>query len=381
VKIRKKIKRSCDAECQPLVDELLRHGAQEHIARRLAVRFWNLHQPQGLEVLQTFLATGWSVTELKELQDKNHAGSRSRPEELARAERRIVDAGWSEELARHVVIGCSDATSFTREALRTARAAFLQIGLQEQELRTLALQHSRALIAPVDIIQVWDIIRRQGPEPLARAGILCRSQPGSTKQLNGAPRPDEVAGTLDSVPESKTDERDLKRDWKSDLSKLFRLAAPTTSPDIHESTLAALSWIWDGSTQAAGVLDELARWMHIPKASSAREGLTASIRLIVRLCVDPTLQPFLRVSPECARFRLQIIRRFILKTEAQDFADAPQLLTLPWEKLPSEEWRYRVNAVKDHNLPVVNRQVLTLLFTPSRQIFSQELTRFKRPTR
>jgi hypothetical protein len=375
-------KRHCDSECQPLVEELARHDAPEHIARKLAVRFWNLHGPKALEILTTFLTSGWAVFELSELQDKGHEGSRLTSEELAFIEQRIIEAGWSAELARRVVINCPAAVHFSGEALRTALELYRHIGLEDADLRTLAIEYPRALATPRDIIQAWDIIRQQGRGRLARASALCRYQLTPTSAVDeaaGVNSPQAGAGAplASENDEANEDEEEVVRDWRHDLPVLFRLAAPSTEEGVCNAALVSFSWVYDGSTRAMEVLDELARWIEVPRVRDARENMP-SIRLIARLCADSELQPFLRLEPDAARFRLAVIRRFILKPEVHDLGSVPRLLVLPWEEFSSEEWRYRTNVLKDRGLPLLNSRILALLFKPLRQDFNQGVALLKR---
>jgi hypothetical protein len=383
---RKVQKTSLDAQSQQVMLELVSLGFNKEQARAIVIRLWNRCGERGISVIQLYLDHGWTPPEIVEHSRQNEQIWRRTPEVVFQSEQNLIDAGLSSELARRAIILHPCTTLFERDAVLTAIATYREVGLGDADFRYLALKHPRALIANPEVIRAWRIVHGSVHRGITSVHALTSGR--LTKDMQAyapmlpPPPPMNVDPADQDISDAPTDamededEGEHSRNWQKCVACILNITAPLDEPEPEKARIDELSWIWDGTTQAKAVLDELATWTGLTRNISASSADTKTLRFFSRILLESKLHPCLRLDPEVARYRLHVLRRFILND--RDVVDAPSFLLLPWENLPEREIRYRINALSDTRLVLANRDVLRALLEPKRETFHRKIEELKK---
>jgi len=366
----------CDAECQPLFDELIRHGASKSQARSIAVAFWNTFGAHALDQISAFHLNGWSISELIRLIRNRSVVWRQRPQALFDAERRLERAGLPTDAAHICVMRFEQAVLFDEDAVRNALETYRSIGVTEETIRVFAERRQHALIASPDVIHAWSRRYPVQNQRIEKITQLCLSPlPSLNAFLESVSEipvavperteaPSVAAQATVTEPDEEEPWDDPMRLWRQYLLHVIRVSSLVPAEALPAES--SLQWIWNGSTNAMRVLEEITRWVMFPKKRDATSN-SPVVRFLAKLCIEEELNAFLRLDTDVAHFRIATLRRFILPCERcpkKDFLQTPHLLLLPWETLKREEIRYRANRLTDLPKMPCHQQTVPLFFIP-----------------
>jgi len=376
----------------PIKDALLAYGVVEHLARAIAIRLRNQRGDDALSTIQQLHANGWTFVELVEHHKRNPEAWKHSADDLLVAEETLKAAGFPAELARRMVILHPVAMHLKLPALRETIQAFRRAGLTDQDLHRAGFSHPRAFLATPSDIHAWISDRKPGSSihtqsfytltrlstRTRRTGASCEGEHASRAP---PPPPSSARQIMSSKPlrlltAEETEKHTSTRDWRKEILAILQAVdpnAPTTAPP-H------LAWIWNGSTRAPAILNDLAIWVSLPKIILAASEQTASVMFFATLFKNTRFHEILRRSPEDIRVRVYAIRKYLASEDTPDpLTQRPDLLLYPWETMEEKEIRYRVNEIDHRGLPRTKPNVLRTLFLLSREGFHEALNKLQPP--
>lgn len=137
-------------------------------------------------------------------------------------------------------------------------------------------------------------------------------------------------------------------------------------------------WIWGHGSNGSKALTSLCRWLNLRRAierpvgadpASLSEEQLTRLKFVGQILRLERLRDILRLEQRTLEFRMAVLRRFI----DLDFVQDPTSLLKPWESLPPEELRYRVNEIVDRDRSPAEQPYTDMLLQPTREKFIESL--------
>jgi hypothetical protein len=373
-------RRSLDADSKPIMEKLIELQVKKPQAQKMAIRIWNRQNTEAISTLTQLLDAGWTAVEFCEHDEKNLNAWRHPAEVLLRAEQHLTEAGLGSELARRLVILHPIAVEFEPEPLSASIAAFRDVGMTDDHLRNIGLNQPRAFKVDPDSIRIWGTTRKPAAHPIkslyplisGRPNKAMRARLASPSRGDPPPPPPTPATKREDLPEYQDEHL---RNWHMDVPTILHIIDPL-EPKKEIERAKTYDWIWDGSTDAKRVLDELALWTGLRGHISASLNDSPVLSFFGRMLKEESMHAFLRLNPEAAKLRMHVVRRFILAKK--DILEKPELLLHPWERFTELEIRYRINELDSLGLRRTSSNVLRALLEPERRAFQEAMQKFKK---
>lgn len=140
-----------------------------------------------------------------------------------------------------------------------------------------------------------------------------------------------------------------------------------------------LSWVWASGSNGSKALTSICRWLNLRRSIERPAGTGPSstfgeeqlqrMRFLGEILRSERFRDILRLDQKTLEYRMAVLRRFI----DLDFTRDPSSLLKPWESLPPEELRYRVNEIVGRGKPPGVPPYIDILLDPTREMFLKNL--------